>query len=145
MSDGGLPAFCDPGQTLVNACHEKAIRVTSTPFPNSIALAVALSGFRHQEFYFAGFLPANADERKRALDKISKLSVGPSVIMDTPYRLQSLLKDLAQSQLKNRKVFVATELNKPSERLFRGSLTNVLQEMGSLNRVEFVLLLDASS
>jgi 16S rRNA (cytidine1402-2'-O)-methyltransferase len=33
FSDGGLPAFCDPGQSLVNRCHEKSIKVTSTRFP----------------------------------------------------------------------------------------------------------------
>lgn len=31
MSDGGLPAFCDPGQDLVRVCHKNKIKVTSTP------------------------------------------------------------------------------------------------------------------
>ena len=32
LSDCGLPAFCDPGQNLVDLCHKKKIKVTSTPF-----------------------------------------------------------------------------------------------------------------
>src|SRR5262245_28844563 len=50
MSDGGLPAFCDPGVELVDACHKARIRVTSTPFPHAPALAVALSGFRMDRY-----------------------------------------------------------------------------------------------
>ncbi len=43
MSDCGLPAFCDRGQNLVDLCHKQGIQVTATPFPNSIALAIASS------------------------------------------------------------------------------------------------------
>jgi len=57
LSDCGLPAFCDPGQLLVQACHKQRIKVTATPFPNSISLALALSGFSHGTFVFSGFIP----------------------------------------------------------------------------------------
>jgi 16S rRNA (cytidine1402-2'-O)-methyltransferase len=143
MSDGGLPAFCDPGQTLVNACHENKIKVTSTPFPNSIALAVALSGFPHHEFHFAGFLPAQADERRNSIEKLARPELGALILMDTPYRLQTLMKEISVSKLKKRKIFVGTSLNTPEERLFRGSISTVLREMDSLNKVEFVIILNA--
>ena len=38
MSDCGLPAFCDPGRQLIELCHQHNIKVTSTPFANSISL-----------------------------------------------------------------------------------------------------------
>ncbi len=142
MSDGGLPAFYDPGQELVNACHENKVKVTATPFPNSIALAIALSGFSHQEFHFAGFLPANADDRKRSLERLSQQK-STLVLMDTPYRLQALLKDLAQSALKGRLIFLGTGLNSPEEKLFRGTPSAILNEIGSLNKVEFVLVINS--
>ena len=141
MSDGGLPAFCDPGQALVNACHEGGIKVTATPFPNSIALAIALSGIPHQEFHFAGFLSANAEERKSRLEQLAKMNAGAIVLMDTPYRLQTLLKDLSASSLKSRKMFLGTELNSPEERLFQGRVLDVLKAIGELNKVEFVIVI----
>jgi 16S rRNA (cytidine1402-2'-O)-methyltransferase len=147
MSDSGLPAFCDPGQTLVDACHLNSIQVTSTPFPNSIALAVALSGFSHQEFYFAGFLPVESGERKQKLVELSKLKCS-MVLMDTPYRLQSLLKDLSDSPLKNRNLFLATQLNQPTEKCYRGPLqgkNSIKDQIGDLNKVEFVMVLSAQS
>jgi 16S rRNA (cytidine1402-2'-O)-methyltransferase len=140
MSDGGLPAFCDPGQKLVNACHEQGIKVTATPFPNSIALAIALSGFPHSSFYFAGFLPAEAKERKLSIEKIGNREDGAIILMDTPYRLQALLKDLAQSTLRNRKIFLGINLNSPEEKLFQGPMNQVIQKVGDLNKVEFVLV-----
>ena len=140
MSDGGLPAFCDPGQDLVNACHERGIEVTATPFPHSISLAVALSGFSHREFHFAGFLPAQADERKMALEKLGHYSC-PVVLMDTPYRLQVLLKDVLASSLKNRSLFLACDLGGKNEKLFRGKGNAFLQKVGELNKVEFILMI----
>jgi 16S rRNA (cytidine1402-2'-O)-methyltransferase len=143
MSDSGLPAFCDPGQKLVSLCHDAGIRVTATPFPNSIALTVALSGFPHDEFHFAGFLPADQSGRKRKLEDLAKYRC-PIVMMDTPYRLQALLKDVADSQLGSRVAFLAINLNQAEERLIRGKLKGtggVLEKLGTLNKVEFVLML----
>src|SRR3989338_10731043 len=51
MSDCGTPAWMDPGQDLVNWCHENKIKVTATTLNNSMALAIALSGMNHQEFH----------------------------------------------------------------------------------------------
>ena len=67
MSDCGLPAFCDPGADLVSRCHDLEIKVTSAPFANSIALAVALSGFDHSRFIFEGFISAKKDIRMKEI------------------------------------------------------------------------------
>jgi 16S rRNA (cytidine1402-2'-O)-methyltransferase len=142
ISDCGLPAFCDPGRILIDACHREGLRVSSTPFPNSVALAVALSGFPHEQFFFAGFLPADSTGRKQALERLSRIEE-TLVIMDTPYRFRALLEDIARSKLQNRQAFVATGLNAPSERLFRGSLSELLVKTGELTKPEFVLVLNA--
>ncbi len=140
MSDGGLPAFCDPGTGLVGLCHERGIPVTATPFSNSIGLALALSGFDHREFHFSGFLPAEAGARKEALNAIARTLRCTVILMDTPYRLQALLKDLSASPLKSRRVFLATSLNTPEEALFRGSIAQVLGQLGDRNKLEFILI-----
>jgi 16S rRNA (cytidine1402-2'-O)-methyltransferase len=141
ISDGGLPAFCDPGRNLVDACHEAGIRVSASPFPNSVALAVALSGFDHGEFHFCGFLPAESVERKRALEKISKTQTCTLVLMDTPYRLQALLSDLASSPLRSRRVFLAVELNGSGETLYRGKIEELIRKTAGSNKLEFVAVL----
>ena len=142
LSDCGLPAFCDPGQELVDACHQQGIRVTSTPFPNSIALALALSGFPHRRFLFAGFPPADAAGRKSELERLSRIE-DTIVTLDTPYRFRALLEDLSHSALKGRTLFIATALNSPEERLFRGPASRLLEETRHLEKPEFVLLIRA--
>ena len=143
LSDAGLPAFCDPGQKLVNACHEAKLKVTSTPFPNSVALALALSGFSHSEFHFAGFLPANSDERKSALERLSRIPQ-TLILMDTPYRLLALVKDLESSSLKKRRMLIAADLNQSTEILLRGQITDLQNKIASLGKREFVIVIEQS-
>ena len=144
MSDGGLPAFCDPGQGLVNRCHDQNIKVTATAFANSVALAVSLSGFSHQRFIFQGFLPQKDPERGESLKELWKNSM-TQVVMETPYRRQKLLEELLKSRpesQKKRRIFLALELNGPGERLIRGTIEEVINKSSSLEKLEYVLLVD---
>lgn len=139
MSDCGLPAFCDPGQNLVDLCHKRGVKVTSTPFPNSIALAVALSGFSHARFSFSGFVPVKEPERdnwiKNELKRPETL-----VWMETPYRLKKLLEDLMKSNTK-REVFLGMDLGHKSERLIRGPAGSIIKQLAEGEKREFVLLI----
>lgn len=139
MSDGGLPAFCDPGQDLVRLCHEKNIQVTSTPFQNSISLAVALSGIVHNQFLFAGFLPIKDPERAEAIDKIASNNI-TTIIMDTPYRLKKLLEELESKIDKKRIAFLAMDLNSETEELRYGTLHSIRARLTNYKR-EFILVL----
>ncbi len=137
MSDAGLPAFCDPGRVLVDRCHQDNIIVSSTPFYNSIALAVALSGYDHDRFVFEGFLPIKEPMRSERLKEIAveKRSV---VIMDTPYRLSKLLSEL-DSSLKNREVCLALELGMQTEEVVRGTSARLRDKFDGQKR-PFVLV-----
>ncbi len=138
MSDCGLPAFCDPGVELVSRCHDEKIKVTSAPFANSIALAVALSGFDHSRFMFEGFLSAKTDIRKKKLKEIlSKKEV--SILMDTPYRMKSLIEQLAELA-PDRMAFLAIELNQDDEQLMRSTLGQLNKKVDKMKK-EFILVL----
>lgn len=138
MSDGGLPAFCDPGRELVDACHERGIKVTSTPFCNSIALAVALSGFKHDKFLFGGFLPAKKEQRELEWNEILKSKV-TQVLMDTPYRLTKTMEELA-SLSPQKQVFLALNLNQSNEALFRGKASQLHKKVAG-QKAEFILII----
>lgn len=143
LSDCGLPAFCDPGQVLVEACHKQRIKVTSTPFPNSIALSVSLSGFRHDTFVFSGFVPVKSPERELWMKK--ELKRPETLIwMETPYRLKKLLEEVAQIELK-REIFLALDLGSPSEELLRGKASTIASVIPDKEKREFVLLIGPDS
>lgn len=144
MSDAGLPAFCDPGQQLVKSCHQENILVTSAPFENSVALALALSGIDHSEFYFAGFLPKEKTELQLKIKTLltNKLT---TILMDTPYRLKKTLDLLAEEAEKlkfNREVFLAMDLNKAEEKLIYTDMKR-LKNL-ACNKQEFILVLGSS-
>ncbi len=137
MSDGGLPAFCDPGKELVSRCHDEKIIVTSSPFSNSISLAIALSGFQHDQFVFAGFLPRKSEDREKALKELinEKRTI---VLMDTPYRLNKLLDEVRPF---NRRVFLGINLNQSNEVLLRGNVQSIQAKVKGLKE-EFILIIE---
>jgi 16S rRNA (cytidine1402-2'-O)-methyltransferase len=142
MSDCGLPAFCDPGTELVSRCHDEKISVTSTPFANSISLALALSGFNHSRFVFEGFLPKETSEREMALKRILKIKE-TTILMDTPYRLDRLLseiKKISNEMNIKRPIFLGLDLNHKSEELLRGPIDVLLKKVEGQKR-EFILIL----
>jgi 16S rRNA (cytidine1402-2'-O)-methyltransferase len=138
MSDCGLPAFCDPGQNLVDVCHKNRVKVTSTPFPNSIALAIALSGFSHARFTFSGFVPVKEPDRSEWM-KAELKRPETLVWMETPYRLKKLMEDLVKSGVK-REIFLAMDLGSTHEKLLRGNSVQLLKEIGESEKREFVMV-----
>jgi 16S rRNA (cytidine1402-2'-O)-methyltransferase len=138
LSDGGLPAFCDPGRELVDLCHKSKITVTSTPFCNSISLAVALSGLVPDKFFFAGFLPLDRIEREKELKRISKMREAV-VLMDTPYRLKKLLAEI-EEEIPSRQIFLGLDLNFATEECLRGDAKQVISTLKEFKR-EFILIL----
>jgi 16S rRNA (cytidine1402-2'-O)-methyltransferase len=139
MSDGGLPAFYDPGVELVDLCHQNKIRVTSTPFFNSVSLALALSGFSHKKFWFEGFLPIDSEDRHKAIKNILSLKT-TAILMDTPYRLKRVLEEF-QSEWgsSKKKIFIAMDLNAETEELRRGTPKELINVITDVKR-EFVLI-----
>jgi 16S rRNA (cytidine1402-2'-O)-methyltransferase len=138
MSDGGLPAFYDPGVELVRMCHQNHVRVTSTPFFNSVVLALALSGFNHKKFWFEGFLPLDGADRITVLKKLLN-EKHTSILMDTPYRLKRVLEELVEAG-SSKKIFVAMDLNNEFEELRLGSASSLLSTITDFKR-EFVLII----
>lgn len=138
MSDGGLPAFCDPGRDLVDACHKRDIIVSATPFCNSVLLALALSGIKHDKFMFCGFLPAKKEERSEELKKIMQQRE-TQILMDTPYRLSKTLEEVALIS-PQKDVFLALNLNHKDELLLRGKASKVARKVSGL-KAEFILVI----
>lgn len=136
MSDGGLPAFCDPGTELVDLCHKENIAVKMTPFPHSVGAALALSGYPVNRYQFFGFLPKEQSDRQKVWKEMISAK-GPKVFMDTAYRLKRSLEEADENQV--REVFVAADLNGEKELIFRGK-PKVLLNRENLEKLPFVMI-----
>ena len=65
------------------------------------------------------------------------------VLMDTPYRLRTLLEDVAKLWSKNIPIVLAYELTKPQEKFYRGPCEEVFRLAVKENlKGEFVLIIN---
>ena len=139
ISDAGTPLFADPGNNLVWSCHQNGIDVVPVPGASSIMAALMVSGLNLEQFLYYGFLPANKDERKRAIKRLPNNY--DLVFLETPYRLKQLLGDLKKILGPNRQAIIAYKLTQSNEKIFWGSLQELSVMILELQKGEFVFIL----
>jgi 16S rRNA (cytidine1402-2'-O)-methyltransferase len=66
ISDDGMPGIADPGQTIINWCHENDFKVSATPGPSALIAAVTVSACSHN-FRFNSFLEQDKNRRSRQI------------------------------------------------------------------------------
>lgn len=118
ISEAGLPAVADPGAALVALCHRHGIEVVPLVGPSSLMLALMGSGLNGQSFAFRGYIPAKTDERRTALKDIERLSKQlnqSQIIIETPYRNDSLFADMLQYLAPATKICVAADITLPTQ------------------------------
>ncbi|MCC6400555.1 MAG: SAM-dependent methyltransferase [Flavobacteriales bacterium] len=116
LSESGMPCIADPGARLVALAHTMNIEVRPHPGPSSLLLALAASGLDGQHFVFHGYLPREADERRRVLRAIAQDAqrTGRSqLFIETPYRNDALLADLLRTVDGGLRLSIAAELMQP--------------------------------
>lgn len=113
ISEAGLPAVADPGSMLVELCHKEGIEVIPLTGPSSIFLALMASGKNGQNFSFVGYLPAKNELRKakiKDLERVANTKGQSQIFIETPYRNNSLLKDLLDILNSSTKLTIACNI-----------------------------------
>lgn len=116
ISEAGLPAVADPGAQLVALAHTHRIEVVPAVGPSSLMLALMASGLNGQSFAFCGYIPAKTEERRnrlRTLEKVSSQLKQTQIIIETPYRNDSLFADILTVCNASTKVCVAANITMP--------------------------------
>lgn len=142
ISDCGTPLFSDPGKVLVQGCISAKIQLIAVPGANSLMAALVGSGFSLDKFYYAGWLSPKSEIRIKELMRLKSIKE-LLIVMETPYRLKSILSDLEKVFHGSTQICIAFDLTLPTEKYFRGSLKSVLNLIGE-NKIkgEFVLLIN---
>lgn len=141
ISDCGTPLFSDPGITLVNLCIESGIEIIPIPGASSLMAALVGSGFNINKFYFAGWLSPKSDLRRKELLRLKGIKE-LIIIMETPYRLKSILNDITKVFSEKTKGVIAFNLTLPTEEFYRGSIKDLLKLVEEKNlKGEFVLII----
>ena len=116
ISEAGLPAVADPGAQLVALAHSHDIEVVPSVGPSSLMLALMASGLNGQSFAFCGYIPAKTDERRstlRTLEKVSSQLKQTQILIETPYRNDSLFADILATCNASTRVCVAANITMP--------------------------------
>lgn len=116
ISEAGLPAVADPGAALVALCHRHGIEVVPLVGPSSLMLALMGSGLNGQSFAFVGYIPAKTEERRSALKNLERRSSAAhqtQILIETPYRNDSLLADMLQCLSGSVRLCIAANLTCP--------------------------------
>lgn len=139
VSDAGTPLISDPGYGLVRAARAQGIAVTSAPGPSAAIMALSISGLPTDRFLFAGFLPAKAAARDKAIAGLAGVPA-TLILYETGPRLAATLAALAAG-LGAREAVVARELTKRHEEVLTGTLAELAARFaGTEPRGEIVLV-----
>lgn len=116
ISEAGLPAVADPGAQLVALAHRHGIEVVPAVGPSSLMMALMASGLNGQSFAFCGYIPAKTEDRRsrlRTLEKVSGQLRQTQIIIETPYRNDSLFADILSVCGASTKVCIAANITMP--------------------------------
>lgn len=144
VSDAGMPAISDPGEDLVNLCHQKGIPVGVVPGPTAVATALALAGLPTGRFTFEGFLSVNKKERRAHLESL-RGEMRTMAFYEAPHKLKSTLADLLAA-LGDRPIALVREITKIHEEVIRTTLSGAVEKYASEEpRGEFVVIVGGAA
>lgn len=149
VTDAGTPGVSDPGNELIAEVLKSGIEtdITPIPGPSAVTAAASVSGFPMNSFLFLGFPPAKK-KRKKYFQNVVQ-SDTPVVFYESSHRIVKSLKELRdeitdnQLSATNYKLFVARELTKMHETLYRGSIDSVIEQVeNDSTKGEFVVVVN---
>ncbi|ESR25948.1 16S rRNA (cytidine(1402)-2'-O)-methyltransferase [Lutibaculum baratangense] len=124
VSDAGTPLLSDPGYRLVGAVLEAGHEVHAVPGPSALLTALVAAGLPTDRFWFEGFLPTKAGQRRRRLEALARLEA-TAVVYESPRRIAATLRELAEHVDPDRRAVVSRELTKRFEETRRGTVAEL--------------------
>jgi len=144
ITEAGLPAVADPGSLLVELAHNSGVEVKPMVGPSSLMMALMASGMNGQSFAFVGYLPVKPDERRSRIKQLEKISLTQhqtQIVIETPYRNNSLLADFLQVCSPKTKLCVAASISLPDAYIKTKTVEQWRKEKIDLNKKPCVFIL----
>lgn len=144
VSDAGMPAVSDPGETLIAACAKEGIPVYVVPGPTAAISALAVSGLPTGRFTFEGFLSMNKRSRREHLAQVEK-EPRTMIFYEAPHKLRRTLGDFERTLGGERRIAVVRELTKIHEEVWRTTLAEAAAHYREHEpRGEYVLVIEGA-
>jgi len=141
ISDAGTPLISDPGFKLVREAHEAGLAVHAIPGASSVLTALTVSGLPTDRFFFEGFLPAKASQRRSRIAELVRIPAS-LVLFESGPRIADTLADLAAT-FGTREASICRELTKLHEEVRRDELPTLAAHYAgdAETRGEFVVVI----
>lgn len=144
ISEAGCPAVADPGADLVAEAQRRGFKVVPLVGPSSILLSLMASGFNGQRFAFEGYLPIEQAQRaKRLREMVQRIQKErqTQIFIETPYRNNRLIAELAQKLPGQMLLCVASDLTGPKESVITRPLNRWAHASYDYNKIPTIFLL----
>ncbi len=133
ITDAGTPNVSDPGWRIIRSASLQGIEIVPVPGPSALTALISISHFPMSEFVFTGFPPAKKG-RAKFFDAIRQ-EPRPVVIYESTHRILKTIQELSL-RLPEREAIIAKELTKLYERIWRGKLGTIVDQLDSLTKQE---------
>ena len=144
ISEAGAPGIADPGAAVVRWAHQHLIKAIPLIGPASIFLALMASGLNGQQFCFHGYLPVQSNERRKKISQLEEESHRKNqtqIFMETPYRNESLLKDLLETLKFATLLCIAANITLSDEFILTQSISSWKNEIPDLKKKPTIFLI----
>lgn len=144
VTDRGTPIISDPGYKVVAEVIKKGYNVIPLPGANALVPALIASGLNPSPFMFYGFLNSKKSKREKELENLKKYPV-TMIFYEAPHRIIEMLESIKEV-FGERNISVSREITKIYEEMYRGTITQVIQELNSEEiRGEFVVVVEGNT
>jgi 16S rRNA (cytidine1402-2'-O)-methyltransferase len=146
MSEAGCPGIADPGQELVAIAQAMGACVRPLTGPSSIFLALMASGMNGQLFRFNGYLPVEADRRKKSLRELENDSARTGcthIFIETPYRNEAILDAILTTCHPDTRLCIAVNITGKSEDIRTRRVGDWKKERTAMHKVPAIFLISA--
>ncbi|OGY44651.1 MAG: 16S rRNA (cytidine(1402)-2'-O)-methyltransferase [Candidatus Buchananbacteria bacterium RIFCSPHIGHO2_02_FULL_40_13] len=130
ITDAGTPGISDPGNKFIAEVVSKigpVCQIIPIPGPSAIISALSICGLPTDKFLFLGFLPHK--KGRETLFKRIKDSEETMVFYESTHRIIKTLERLSELIESDRKIVVSRELTKKFETIYRGNISQVLEQV----------------
>lgn len=144
ISEAGCPAIADPGADVVAIAQRRGLKVVPLVGPSSILMGLMASGFNGQSFAFVGYLPIEASARARRLKELEQRILRDDqtqIFIETPYRNNTLLADLAKHLPGNLRLCVASDITGENERIVTRTIAQWAAQKPDFGKIPTIFLL----
>ncbi|HJO94204.1 MAG TPA: 16S rRNA (cytidine(1402)-2'-O)-methyltransferase [Victivallales bacterium] len=143
ISEAGSPCISDPGFLVIREAVKNGIKPEIIPGVSAVIFAAMVSALPVEKFVFYGFLPPKKGARGRMLEEI-KNSDKTAFIYESPKRVKRLLEEIKEIIGDDCNVALVREATKLHEETIRGTVTEILEDMGEKNpKGEFVVAISS--